>query len=94
MIIVVVSDDFFGIIEFQFLLYFNISEDVGFVNFIVVWNGGSIGELRVNYSIFLDIVIYGVDYGMFGEGENFFLWRLVFVVNLGLFLKYLQSVFM
>lgn len=46
----------------------NVSEDVGFVNFIVVRNGGSIGELLVNYSVLLIIVIKGSDYDLFGNG--------------------------
>ena len=88
-ITVVASDDPFGIIEFQSPSYLNISEDVGFVNLTVVRNGGSIGELRVNYSISSDTATHGVDYGTFGEGENSPLRRSVSVANLGSSSKYL-----
>ncbi|XP_068693739.1 adhesion G-protein coupled receptor V1-like isoform X3 [Montipora foliosa] len=70
-ITVVASDDPFGIIEFQSPSYLNISEDVGFVNLTVVRNGGSIGELRVNYNISSDTATHGVDYGTFGEVLTF-----------------------
>lgn len=51
------------------VLSFNVSEDVGFVNLIVLRNGGSIGNLLVNYSVLFNIVIKGVDYELFGSGK-------------------------
>ena len=68
-ITVVASDDPYGIIEFQSASSLNVSEDVGFVNLTVIRNGGSIGDLLVNYSISSNAATVGVDYESFGSGE-------------------------
>ncbi len=67
-ITVVASDDPYGIIEFQSASTRNVSEDVGFVNLTVVRNGGSIGDLSVNYSISSTTATEGTDYESFGTG--------------------------
>ena len=67
-ITVVASDDPYGIIEFQSVSSLNVSEDVGFVNLTVVRNGGSIGDLSVNYSVSSTTATKGVDYESFGSG--------------------------
>lgn len=67
-ITVVASDDPYGIIEFQSASMRNVSEDVGFVNLTVVRNGGSIGELSVNYSVSSTTATKGSDYDSFGNG--------------------------
>ena len=67
-ITVVASDDPYGIIEFQSASMRNVSEDVGFVNLTVVRNGGSIGELSVNYSVSSTTATEGSDYDSFGNG--------------------------
>ena len=67
-ITVVASDDPYGIIEFQSASTQNVSEDVGFVNLTVVRNGGSIGELSVNYSVSSTTAAKGTDYESFGSG--------------------------
>lgn len=67
-ITVVASDDPYGIVEFQSASSLNVSEDVGFVNLTVVRNGGSIGDLSVNYSVSSTTATKGVDYESFGSG--------------------------
>jgi len=67
-ITVVASDDPYGIIEFQSASSLNVSEDVGFVNLTVLRNGGSIGNLLVNYSVSSTTATKGVDYESFGSG--------------------------
>lgn len=67
-ITVVASDDPYGIIEFQSASSLNVTEDVGFVNLTVVRNGGSIGDLSVNYSVSSTTATKGVDYESFGSG--------------------------
>ena len=66
---VVASDDPYGIIEFQSASPLNVSEDVGFVNLTVVRNGGSIGALKVNYSVSSATATEGADYESFGSGK-------------------------
>ena len=73
---VVASDDPFGIIEFQSASPLNVSEDVGFVNLTVLRNGGSIGQLSVNYSVSSDTATKGADYESFGSGRYFCLFAL------------------
>ena len=68
-ITVVASDDPYGIIEFQSASSLNVSEDVGFVNLTVLRNGGSIGDLLVNYSVSSTTATKGVDYESFGSGK-------------------------
>ena len=68
-ITVVASDDPYGIIEFQSASSLNVSEDVGFVNLTVLRNGGSIGDLLVNYSVSSTTATMGVDYESFGSGK-------------------------
>lgn len=68
-ITVVASDDPYGIIEFQSASSLNVSEDVGFVNLTVLRNGGSIGNLLVNYSVSSNTATKGVDYESFGSGK-------------------------
>lgn len=67
-ITVVASDDPYGIIEFQSASSLNVSEDIGFVNLTVVRNGGSIGDLSLNYSVSSTTATKGVDYESFGSG--------------------------
>ena len=74
---VVASDDPYGIIEFQSASPLNVSEDVGFVNLTVVRDGGSIGDLSVNYSVSSATATKGVDYESFGSGRTYALLRLV-----------------
>lgn len=71
-ITVVASDDPYGIIEFQSASTLNVSEDVGFVNLTVVRNGGSIGDLLVNYSVSSTTATLGTDYESFGSGMGLF----------------------
>ena len=68
-ITVVASDDPYGIIEFQSASSLNVSEDVGFVNLTVLRNGGSIGDLLVNYSVSSNTATMDVDYESFGSGK-------------------------
>ena len=68
-ITVVASDDPYGIIEFQSASSLNVSEDVGFVNLTVLRNGGSIGNLLVNYSVSSNTATKGDDYESFGSGK-------------------------
>ena len=71
-ITVVASDDPYGIIEFQSASTLNVSEDVGFVNLTVVRNGGSIGDLSVNYSVSSTTATQGTDYESFRSGMGLF----------------------
>lgn len=71
-ITVVASDDPYGIIEFQSASTRNVSEDIGFVNLTVVRNGGSIGDLSVNYSVSSTTATEGTDYESFGSGMSLF----------------------
>ena len=66
------SDDPYGLIEFQSASTLNVSEDVGFVNLTVVRNGGSIGDLSVNYSVSSTTATQGTDYESFGSGMGLF----------------------
>lgn len=68
----VASDDPYGIVEFQSTTPLNVSEDIGFVNLTVLRNGGSIGQLSVNYSVSSDTATEGADYESFGSGRFFF----------------------
>ena len=70
-ITVVASDDPYGIVEFQSATPLNVSEDIGFVNLTVLRNGGSIGQLSVNYSVSSDTAIEGADHESFGSGRCF-----------------------
>ena len=67
----VASDDPYGIVEFQSATPLNVSEDIGFVNLTVLRNGGSIGQLSVNYSVSSDTATEGADYESFGSGRFF-----------------------
>ena len=67
----VASDDPYGIVEFQCATPLNVSEDIGFVNLTVLRNGGSIGQLSVNYSVSSDTATEGADYESFGSGRFF-----------------------
>ena len=69
----VASDDPYGIVEFHSATPLNVSEDFGFVNLTVLRNGGSIGQLSVNYSVSSDTATEGADYESFGSGRFFFL---------------------
>lgn len=83
-ITVVASDDPYGIIEFQSASSLNVSEDIGFVNLTVVRNGGSIGDLSLNYSVSSTTATKGVDYESFGSGMVlccFFFVRLLVTVS-------------
>ena len=67
-IVVVSSDNPYGIINFDGDSAYNISEDVGYVSLSVVRNKGHIGMLRVTIDVDLSGATEGVDFEVSPKG--------------------------